>query len=183
MAHFDSAHLACARHIPMSGCPPRQWPSGQNCSPSHLALAKSGNRQVRTGRFSRRAFVRRRSMLHRASVRRLFRHSRHQTAAEHKCHQDGKKESQFQIVHHAFLRVGEGRHGQGAGTPIPFASTTQPSCWGSACGYELPPSDADCQLLRGRGLINAQAMSAAGRSLECSCWNSGSHLSWRVFPS
>jgi hypothetical protein len=54
-------------------------------------------------------------MLHRASVRRLFRNPRHQTAADHKRHQDGKKDSQLQIVRHAFLRVGEGRLSQGRG--------------------------------------------------------------------
>jgi hypothetical protein len=52
-------------------------------------------------------------MLHRASVRRLFRSPRHQTAADHKRHQNGKKDSQLQIVRHAFLRVGEGRFSQG----------------------------------------------------------------------
>jgi hypothetical protein len=69
----------------------------------------------RTGRFSRRVLSPRSSMLHRASVRRLFRSPRHQTAADHKRHQNGKKDSQLQIVRHAFLRVGEGRFSQGRG--------------------------------------------------------------------
>ena len=61
------------------------------------------------------AFAPRRSRLHRASVRRLFRSPRHQTAADHKRQQDGNKDSKFQIVQHAFLRVGEERLCQGHG--------------------------------------------------------------------
>ena len=37
-------------------------------------------------------------------VRRLFWSPRHQAAADHKRDKDGKKDPQFQIVHHAFLR-------------------------------------------------------------------------------
>jgi hypothetical protein len=63
-------------------------------------------------------------MLHRPSIRHLFRNPCHQTAADHERHQDGKKESQFQIVRHAFLRVGRDASVRGAGTPNPFASIT-----------------------------------------------------------
>ena len=102
----------------------------------HLAPAKNGHRQNRTGRFSRRAFALRRSVLHRASVRGLFRSPRHQTAADHKRQQDGNKDSQFQIVHHAFLRVRGGAPQSGAwGLPSPLHRQRSHRCCGSECGH------------------------------------------------
>ena len=125
------AHLPCAPTHPNIRLPSRAaavWSKLLTRAPDfgstslwrHLAPAKSGHRQNRTGRFSRRAFAPRRSVLHRASVRRLFRSPRHQTAADHKRQQDGNKDSKFQIVHHAFLRVGEERLSQGRGDSQPL---------------------------------------------------------------
>ena len=56
------------------------------------------------GRVRRRQEIRPRSILHWAGVRRLFRSPRRQAAYDQKRDQDGKKDSQFQFVHHASLR-------------------------------------------------------------------------------
>ena len=92
----------------------------QNVARQKVAWQKVAIARIAPARCSRRAFAPRRSVFHRDSVRRLFRNPRHQTAADHKRYQDGKKGSQFQIVHHAFLRVGEGRHSQGRGDSHPL---------------------------------------------------------------
>jgi len=93
--------------------------SGSTCGSTWLRQ-KMATARIAPAASAAGPFALRRSVLHRASVRGLFRSPRHQTAADHKRQQDGNKDSQFQIVHHALLRVGEERLSQGRGDSQPL---------------------------------------------------------------
>ena len=128
MAHI----FRVPRHVPMSGCPAGQWLSGQNCSPRHLtvaksALANSGHRQIRIGRFSRRPSPRGVQCFTGPASGVFFGARVTRQPQTTNANWTATKIPSSRLSTMLFSASGRSASVRGAGTPSPFGSTTQPS--------------------------------------------------------